>query len=189
MRWGRILDALDAAGLAEDTVVVFTSDHGDFLGDHGHLRKGIGATQSLIHTPLVVRAPGSELPARVSTPASNCDVLPTVASLAGLPAPTGIDGVDLTAVVRDGLPHTAKVFSGAGSHESVNHSVVDDRYRFTWYPALDSCELFDHLEDPGECRNIADHAGQRERVAACRADIAATLAASHNPMLGRISAW
>ena len=84
---GRILDALQANGLWEDTIVVFTSDHGDFLGDHARLRKGTVGSDALLHLPFILRAPGADLPARVDTPMSNCDVMPTLAALTGVAPP------------------------------------------------------------------------------------------------------
>lgn len=186
---GRILEALDRAGLADDTIVAFTSDHGDYLGDHDCLRKGFGASDSLVHVPFVLRAPGGGLPARVDTPMSNCDVLPTLAGLAGVEPPAWQHGEDMARICREGLPHEAFVFSANGDPDATNHTVYDDRYRLSWYPQEDFVELFDHLDDPGECRNLAGDPAQRERIAALKRRIADELAACYSPMLGRVAAW
>jgi len=186
---GRILYVLEAAGLAEDTIIAFTSDHGEYLGDHGCLRKGFGASDSLLHVPFLLRAPDSDLPARVATPMSNCDVLPTLAALAGVTPPAWQHGEDMTGIVRKGRPHHAFAFSANGDPEATNHTVYDDRYRLTWYPRDDFVELFDHQEDPGECRNIAAEPAQHGRVQELKRRIADQLAASYTPILGRMSAW
>ncbi|MHB9109453.1 MAG: sulfatase family protein [Armatimonadota bacterium] len=186
---GRILEALETLGLAEDTIVAFTSDHGDYLGDHGSLRKGYGASDSLLRVPFVLRAPGCDLPRQVETPMSNTDVLPTLASLAGVAPPAWQHGEDITQVVRAGQPHDVFAFAGNGDATSRNYTIYDDRYRLTWYPGADFCELFDHQADPGECRNIAGEPDQRERVGELKRRISEQLAASYNPIQGRVCAW
>lgn len=94
---GRMLGALDAAGLAEDTVVVFTSDHGDNLGSLGLVQKG-GPTEESVRIPLVVRYPRG-LPAAVERErvASLVDIAPTLLGLAGAAAPPHMPGQDLLA--------------------------------------------------------------------------------------------
>jgi len=186
---GRILDALETAGLAEETIIAFTSDHGDYLGDHGTLRKGYGASDSLLRVPFVLRAPGCDLPERVDTPMSNTDVLPTLASLAGVALPAWQHGEDITRIIREGRPHEAYTFAGNGDFDSVNYTIYDDRYRLTWYPGADFIELFDHQADPGECRNIAGETDQRERVEEMKRRISERLAACYNPIQGRVCAW
>jgi len=186
---GRILEALDTLGLAEDTIVAFTSDHGDYLGDHGTLRKGFAASNALLNVPFVLRAPGCDLPGQVDTPMSNTDVLPTLASLAGVAPPAWQHGEDITQVVRAGRPHDAFAFSSNGDASSRNYTIYDDHYRLTWYPGQDFTELFDHQADPGECRNIAGEPDQRERVGEMKHRISERLAACYNPIQGRVCAW
>jgi arylsulfatase A-like enzyme len=83
---GRILEALEQSGMAEDTVVVFTSDHGDLVGAHGGLmQKWYNAYDEAIRVPLVVRGPGiAPTPGGVQTPTSHVDLLPTLLGLAGI---------------------------------------------------------------------------------------------------------
>lgn len=186
---GRILDALERLGLADDTIVAFTSDHGDYLGDHGLLRKSYGASDSLLRVPFVLRAPGVELPAQVAAPMSNTDVLPTLAALAGVTPPEGRDGTDILRALATGEPHEAFAFSSLGEAATLNHTIYDDRYRLTWYPNRDYVELFDHQEDPAECRNLGADPAQRERLGEMRRRLTERLAAGYNPILGRVCAW
>jgi len=186
---GMIVAALKETGLWEDTVIAFTSDHGDYLGDHGHLRKGYGASNSLLHVPLIIRAPGADLPARVDTPVSNCDVLPTLASLAGVAPPPVQHGADLTAVLREGREHRACAFATDGTWQSLNHTIYDDRFRLTWYPSADFVELFDHREDPGECRNVAALSEHRETRERLLSELRSELCRAYNPILARTCAW
>jgi arylsulfatase A-like enzyme len=187
---GMITAALQEAGLADDTIVAFTSDHGDYLGDHGHLRKGFGASGSLLHVPLLIRAPGSDLPSRVDLPVSNADVMPTLAALAGVTPPPVQHGADVSALVRDGRTHQAFAFSTNGDVTSLNHTICDERYRLTWYPGVeDFVELFDHANDPGECRNVAGEAQHREAQERLLALLKERLAGWYSPILARTAAW
>lgn len=115
---GRMLHALDAAGLAEDTIVLFTADHGDNLGSHGLVQKG-GPTEESIRIPWIVRGPGIE-PGSVLRDhvASLVDVAPTLMSLMGEAAPSHMHGRDLSKTLRgegpDGVPTHAFVETGGG---------------------------------------------------------------------------
>ncbi len=183
---GRILDALDRAGLREDTVVAFTSDHGDFLGDHGRLRKGTAACDALLRVPLLLRAPGSRLPARIDAPVSNVDVMPTLLAAAGAPVPAGLDGLDLATAPRD---RCAFAFAASGRAGTRNLTAFDERRRYTWYPGADYEELFDHEADPAEVRNLAGEPAHRAVAAHLRAALGAALARTHNPLLARIGPY
>ena len=183
---GAVLDTLDAEGLAEDTIVVFTSDHGDFLGDHGYLRKGLAASDALLRVPFLMRAPGYGLPDRVDTPVSNCDVMPTLAAMCGVNAPEGLHGIDFRGAPTD---HRAYAISSRGERQSMNYTLYDSRYRFTWYPHPEYLELFDHSTDPAESRNIASDRGNGALIADFKNTIARQLVEFHNPILGRVGAW
>ncbi len=183
---GRVTACLQSTGLWDDTIVVYTSDHGDFQGDHGRLYKGFAASRCLNQTPLIIRAPGAGLPDRVSLPVSNTDVLPTLASLCGMAPPVQVDGEDVTAWL-DRSERTVFGVSSAGPRESLNYLAVDARYRYTWYPAVDGHELFDHVEDPAESRNVA--ASRPEVAARLRAEITERLPHWYHPILGRVGLW
>jgi len=97
---GRILDALEAQGIADDTIVVFTSDHADWLGDHGLFQKGIPHTCDLTRIPWIVRWPGvAEPERRVDAPTSQVDLVPTLLDAAGVEIPYGVQGESLRPVL------------------------------------------------------------------------------------------
>ncbi|CAN5730023.1 sulfatase [soil metagenome] len=101
---GTILDGLDASGAADDTVVLFTSDHGDMCGSHGLRSKGPFVYDEIMRVPLYVRAPGVTTPGgRTDALASSVDLAPTIAAIAGLdPADhPNLAGVDLGPVLAD----------------------------------------------------------------------------------------
>ena len=97
---GRLLDAIDELGIADDSIVVFTSDHGDMHGSHGVYKKQWPWDESIL-VPLVVRYPRAvEAGASFRFPVSAIDLMPTLLGLAGLPIPATVEGVNLAPVLR-----------------------------------------------------------------------------------------
>ena len=92
---GRILDSLEASGMADDTIVVFTSDHGDLLGAHGGLQqKWCNAFDEATHVPMIVRGPGiTPVAGGITTPTSHVDLIPTLMGLAGIDVERAAAGV------------------------------------------------------------------------------------------------
>ncbi|NIK75135.1 putative sulfatase [Paenibacillus castaneae] len=155
---GQILDKLDELGLADNTIVVFTTDHGHFFGQHGLQYKGGFHYEDLIKLPFIVRYPG-HIPPSVQSSAiqSLVDLAPTFLSFSGLPIPSAMTGVDQSAVwlgkkdkARD---HAICEFR----HEATTihqKTYVDERYKLTVYYKQTYGELFDLQEDPGEVNNL-----------------------------------
>ncbi|MFW6163504.1 MAG: sulfatase-like hydrolase/transferase, partial [Planctomycetota bacterium] len=153
---GRILEALDAAGHGEDTVVVFTVDHGDHLGQHAMYQK-MEMYEPAIRVPLLIRAPGCE--ARVhDVPVSHLDVLPTLLDLMGLDPQPALDGLSLADCVRsDAPPPERPVFcqySGNPAIGDIRRAVVTRRHKYVHDPAAEP-ELYDLDADPLEMTNLA----------------------------------
>jgi arylsulfatase A-like enzyme len=99
---GRMLDYLDRSGLANDTIVVFTSDHGEMLGSQGRIQKMVPYAEA-INIPLIMRWPSQIAPgARVDALQTPMDHFPTLCGLAGLPIPSEVDGADLSRIVAGG---------------------------------------------------------------------------------------
>jgi choline-sulfatase len=156
---GRFLAVLRWKGLWDNTLVIFTSDHGDMMGDHGlffksHFFEGSG------RVPLILRAPrGWEgaIPAqRYGKPVSLVDVLPTLVSAAGGRVSDRADGVSLLPVLGGGDPVEDRIFHGEiGGEKRRHHCLTDGRYKYMWF-RLGGCEyLFDLKEDPNEVNNLA----------------------------------
>ena len=100
---GKILDFLDERGLANNTLLVFTSDHGDYQGDHGLMAKSPALYDALVRVPLIVRWPGQIDAGRLDDRfASHIDLLPTFTAVAGVPRPPQAQGVNLLPCLRDG---------------------------------------------------------------------------------------
>lgn len=157
---GKILDRLDELGLAEDTVVVFTTDHGDFYGQHGLTNKGPFHYEDLIRLPFIVRYPG-EVPAgrRSSALQSLTDLAPTFLSLADVEVPRTMTGVDQSDVWRgrsDSVRDHVVVENRQAPTALHCKTYVADRYKLTVYYDRDYGELFDLEADPEERTNLWD---------------------------------
>jgi len=154
---GRILDALDRHGLAANTLVVFTCDHGHFLGQHGLIAKAIHHYEDLLRVPHIVRWPGAVPAGQVSRALQNSvDLTPTFLSAAGLAVPGAMSGLNqLPNWTRN---HAVRHWSITENHHGTSHfhmrSFVTERYKITVYRDGDGGELFDLEEDPCELRNL-----------------------------------
>jgi arylsulfatase A-like enzyme len=154
---GRILDCLESRGLTEDTLVIFTSDHGELLGDHGLLHKGPCPYRQLIQVPMLIAGPGVQR-ARIRALTSHLDLKATILELVGLEAGRG-DGVSLAGLlsgrvdkVRD---HTFNEFHPRVVANQYNHSFISEDWRLTLYPNSDEWgELFNLAADPYEQHNL-----------------------------------
>ncbi len=163
---GQILRRLDALGLADSTLVVFTTDHGHFLGHHGLTAKGPFHYEDLIRVPFIVRWPGKTPGGgRSDALQSLVDLAPTLLSIAGIPAPRMMTGVDQSAVWRGEAPAARDNVVVENRHEPTKihlKTYVGQRYKLTVYYRQTYGELFDLLEDPGETKNLWDSAAHRE---------------------------
>lgn len=157
---GRLLDALDRLEIADETVVVFISDHGWLLGEHGCWQKS-NLFEPSCRVPLIIRAPGFEESAgkRSSALTELIDLYPTLAELAGLAgqAPTNLEGHSLVPLLRNpedpGWPREA-AYTIMGNRKAVHRSIRTDRFRYGLYAAGEE-ELYDHQADPEEHTNQA----------------------------------
>jgi iduronate 2-sulfatase len=179
---GRVLDALDRLGLAESTVIVFTSDHGYHLGDHGLWQK-----QSLFErsarVPLIIAAPRAKANGHVApAPVEMLDIYPTLADLAGLKAPDYLDGASLRSTLDDAAKSvkTAAFTQVRRGNNGDGYSVRSGRWRYTaWTNASGASlgdQLFDEEADPAETRNLANdpaHAATVHQLKALLAPIRA----------------
>ena len=169
---GRILAALDESGQADRTLVVFTSDHGELLGDHGLWGKGPFHVESVVRVPLLWRWPG-RIPAgrRCSALFSLMDLMPTLLAAAGAAIPADLDGLDQGGVLWDHAPslrNAVRIENRATSGLQLQ-TVVTDRYKLTAHLPGDEGELYDLESDPQECRNLwrnPDYAALRARLTA-----------------------
>ncbi len=149
---GRLLAALDEAGLAENTIVIFTSDHGLALGSHGLVGKQ-NMYAHTINVPLILRGPG--IP-RGRTLEAGCylrDLYPTTCALAGLEPPAGLDGQSLLPLLR-GERETVYPFI-TGYFTNTQRLIRRGRWDYIVYPAAGREQLFDRATDPLQLRDLS----------------------------------
>lgn len=178
---GRLLDALDRLQLTERTIVVFMSDHGYNLGQHGQWMK-----QSLFEpsarAPLIIAAPGAM---RGTSPRTveYLDLYPTLADLAALAPPRELEGRSLMPLMKApevdwDHPAYTQVQRGNGPNAFMGYTVRTERWRYTeWDGGRRGRELYDEIADPGEMHNLAADAAQ----ASVMADLQRRLASVHPP--------
>jgi arylsulfatase A-like enzyme len=154
-RWlGVFLDRLHGLRLERDTVVVLVSDHGIYLGDHGYTGKTAGLLHPpLIRVPFIVADPRGRRAGQTSSWfASTHDLAPTVLSMAGVPVPRGMDGVDLARLFEGRRPPERDYSWGGYGNSWYVHS---DRWAAFGANNGAGPRLFDKRRDPGERRNLA----------------------------------
>ena len=162
---GRILKALEDRGMLENTLVLFTSDHGDMLGDHYHWRKSY-PYQGSAAVPMIIRWPKSmRLSAKRGTKIRQVvelrDVLPTFLDAAGASAPVALDGKSMLDLVRgktQGWREQLDLEHGI-CYEQGNHwnALTDGRWKYIFSAYDGSQQLFDLHNDPGELHDLAAH--------------------------------
>ncbi len=155
---GRILDALDRLGVAENTIVVFTTDHGHFLGHHGLVAKGAFHYEDLVRLPFVARWPG-RIPAGEASEAliGLLDLAPTFMDAAGLGVPGRMQGVSQLDVWTGKAASAREMVICENRHQPTRlhlRTYIDSRYKLTLWRGCDYGELFDLQEDPDERRNL-----------------------------------
>ena len=156
----QIVDRLDALGLAENTLVLFTTDHGHFFGHHGLIAKGAFHYEDMIRVPFIVRQPG-RVPAGTHSDAlqSLVDLSPSFLGHLGLPIPRAMTGLDQSPVWRGERERLRDHVLIEDRHEPDTIHVktyVDARHKLIVYYRRDYGQLYDLQADPGEINNLWD---------------------------------
>ncbi len=160
---GRIMRFLREERLDEQTMVVFTSDHGDMLGDH-HLWRKTRPYEGSVHIPMIVRLPTSMrggVRRRVDAPVCLQDVMPTILDVVGVPAPATVDGASMLPLMSGDHAPCRPFIHGEQSRAPqavAMHYLVDDTWKYIWFPDEEREQLFRLADDPYELRNLAGNA-------------------------------
>jgi len=180
---GKVLEALEASGQADNTIVIFTSDHGYHLGEHDFWAK-VSLRDESSQVPLIVSVPGKP-PAVCHSFVELLDLFPTTLNLCGMPIPERLQGKDLTPMLNDpGHEVRQTAFSVAPSRKGF--LLRDDRWAFIQYgeDAGGGIELFDMHADPKQYTNLAESPDHTAIVAGFQAQLSEKLAAIRNNDLG-----
>ncbi len=178
---GRILKTLDELNVRENTLIVFISDHGDMLGDHGLYFKGVAYWQSA-SVPLIVNWPGHARAGKVVEGiVQEIDVLPTVLDLVGLQTPPGVQGRSQAAIVTTDDTDTGYEYAYV-EHAGSDYTLRSLKWRFTFYPGKDYGELYDLEADPDEFVNLWDKAEYHDRKAELTNKLLARIVATRDPL-------
>lgn len=163
----RLREALDEAGVADDTVIAFVSDHGEMLGEHGLFRKSY-PYQGSVHVPFLLAGPSGGPVGRGVVrpePVELRDVMPTLLEAAGLPIPDGLDGRSVLPLTR-GEPVPWRPFLH-GEHTLFGQSMqwlTDGVEKYVWLSGSGREQLFDLVADPKETHDLASSPDHAERV-------------------------
>jgi arylsulfatase A-like enzyme len=157
MEIGRVFDALQESGEWENTIVLYTADHGDFAGEHGLFHKNLGIYESIHRIPFLLRYPGGPAGETISALVESVDYYPTLCDLCGVPAPEHLDGQSLLPILAggQGKKHVFCEWEWAPAGGKVS-AVRSEVFRLVYYGRGRGGELYDHRSDPGEVHNLWD---------------------------------
>jgi arylsulfatase A-like enzyme len=150
---GRILDALEASGRADNTYVLFSADHGLAVGEHGLVGKQNMFEHSTC-SPLIIAGPGIPEGETLDTPIYIQDVMPTTLELAGAPIPDYVEFRSVLPLIRGEVRRTHRaIYAG---YIQLQRMVRKGDYKLIWYPTIDKKLLFDLARDPGEMHDLSE---------------------------------
>lgn len=157
---GNVLDSLKDKGLFDNTIIVFTSDHGDHLGQHKMYQK-MEMYDQAIQVPFLCKVPKGQ-PIKWDVPVSHLDILPTILEMVNIDIPKDLDGTSLASSILDQKPPKSKpVFSQYSGNPTVGdlrRAVIQEQYKYIYDPR-DNPELYDLANDPLEMNNLAGSKG------------------------------
>ncbi|QDT13187.1 sulfatase [Planctomycetes bacterium K23_9] len=159
---GRILNALEQTGQADNTIVLFTSDHGYHMGEHGHYQKST-LFNNATNVPLIMAGPGIANGKVARTMAEMVDFYPTLADLTGLEKPAFLSGKSMVPALKD---PNAIVRDSAFTQYDSGYSIRTADFRYTEWGenAAAGRELYDQRKDPSEMNNLADDPAQTQTI-------------------------
>ena len=162
---GRILEALDRTGQAENTIIVFASDHGLAIGSHG-LRGKQNMYEHTINVPLILAGPGIPRGQRRAAQVYLRELYPTLCELAGVEVPDTVEGHGFAAVVRGETPSIRD--HAFGYFADSQRMIRGDRWKLIYYPQIERYQLFDLAQDPFELKDLSTDVAQTSRIESLR---------------------
>lgn len=168
---GRVLDYLEKHGLLENTLIIYTSDQGFYMGEHGWFDKRFMYEESF-RTPIIARLPGAPAGVRRDELVQNIDFAPTFLELAGVEVPKDIQGESLLPILKGEHPKNWRkslyyhFYEFPGEHNVNRHyGVFDGRYKLIhFYNDTDTWEFYDLKKDPNEMHNLINSRKYKRKI-------------------------
>lgn len=161
-QFGRLIDAMKEFGFYDDALIIFSSDHGEELGEHDwYFSHGENLYHSLLHVPLIVKY-GHELTGRRTDFVQHLDIVPTVLEILGVKTNLPFRGGDLRLQNGSNKEIFAEMNSPL-SEDGMKFSVLVDGHKLIYTPVSDKLQLFDLAKDPAEAQDLADNSDYEER--------------------------
>ncbi len=177
---GRIVSAVQRAGVGERTLFVITSDHGDYLGDHNLLSKSARPYDGALRIPLILSGPGVPANVAIDELAEIVDVMPTLLDMLGIEAPKGNQGASLVPVMA-GKPGRDLIYM-----QGISNQMIRTKAAKYWIDQNGEEVLFDYSSDPYEIRNVAQDEGHANLLAKMRVQLLRKVIAARDPLPERI---
>ena len=177
---GRVVEAVRRAGVADRTLFVVTSDHGDYLGDHNLVSKSSRPYDGAMRIPLVFRGPGVPAGVEVDELVEIVDVMPTLLEMLGMPFPKGNQGISLVPAMH-GDPGRDLIYT-----QSISNRMVRTKRAKYWIDENGEEVLFDYATDPHELRNVAGSGTHSELLAEMRVLLLRKSIQARDPLPERI---
>ena len=153
---GRVIETLKEMGEYDNTIIVFTADHGDFAGEHGMILKNLGIYESVHRIPFLLKYPNCEKNKVVDEMIESVDLYPTMCELCGIQIPKDVEGQSVIPIVENGKEGKQQVvceWEFLRYRNKVN-AIRTSRYRMVYYGYDESGELYDIEQDPHELENL-----------------------------------
>ncbi len=183
---GCVLDYLDQVGLRDNTVVIYTTDHGDMCGSHGMVDKHNVMYDDVVRVPLIIRIPGVAGRAERAFVSNMVDLPATFCGLAGIPVAETFSGMDLTPLLsgktREGRHDIFASFHGNQFGSYSQRMVRDQAWKYIWNATAED-ELYHLAEDPGELHNLAYETSGQAELTRLRQRLAAWMEQVDDPLL------
>jgi iduronate 2-sulfatase len=170
---GRVIDELERLGLRESTAIVFTTDHGYHLGEHGFWQKG-NLHEEVVRVPLIFSLPGMK-PGRSSSLVELVDFYPTCTELLGVPTPEGLQGKSLVPILRN--PQAAVRDTALSIHNRAGGGLRSATWHYMKYGEQGE-ELYDMIKDPDQYTNVVNDPAYAAMLHEARAKFKARMAAA-----------
>lgn len=180
---GRVLQKLEELGLADNTVVIYTTDHGDMCGSHGFVDKHYNMYDDITRVPLILRCPGGKRAQNDMFVHHTIDLAYTILQLAGIEIPETFQGASL--LEDNGREFAVSAYHGAQFGLFSQRMLRQRQYKYV-YNATDIDELYDLQNDPWELENLIFLPEHRERIAQMRRDLYMFLHESGDPLMASI---